>query len=220
MNEAREQKSCTLCTCVFHVCQSRSCFRPINDVKWPVVVVCTTILFVIFLSSNHLSQFHWLIVDVLLVKWLAILEHWFQKREATFSDFVVVPIGLSLGQCLRKRNFIENITLLHRRCCVNSPLLSWLQVTAVVNYDMPEEPTVYLHRICRTGWLGRNCIAVNLIDGFSWSINIMKKIEEHFGWKISLLKTNDVEKLEKGNEDCMLETGLFAFGFVVFLSKK
>ncbi|XP_044176843.1 ATP-dependent RNA helicase DDX19A-like [Acropora millepora] len=94
------------------------------------------------------------------------------------------------------------------------------QVTAVVNYDMPVEPTVYLHRICRTGWLGQNCIAVNLIDGSSWSMNIMKKIEEDFGWKISLLERNDVEELEKRNEDFLLETGLFAFGFVVFLSKK
>ncbi|XP_044176836.1 ATP-dependent RNA helicase DBP5-like [Acropora millepora] len=94
------------------------------------------------------------------------------------------------------------------------------QVTAVVNYDMPVEPTVYLHRICRTGWLGQNCIAVNLIDSSSWSMNIMKKIEEDFGWKISLLERNDVEELEKRNEFFLLETGLFAFGFVVFLSKK
>ena len=90
----------------------------------------------------------------------------------------------------------------------------------MVNYDMPVEPTVYLHRICRTGWLGQNCIAVNLIDGSSWSMNIMKKIEEDFGWKISLLERNDVEELEKRNEFFLLETGLFAFGFVVFLSKK
>ena len=75
----------------------------------------------------------------------------------------------------------------------------------MVNYDMPVEPTgkpdfkTYLHRIGRTGRFGKNGIAVNLIDGSSWSMNIMKKIEEHFGRKISLLETNDVEELEKLN---------------------
>ncbi|XP_074626266.1 ATP-dependent RNA helicase DDX19A-like isoform X1 [Acropora palmata] len=78
------------------------------------------------------------------------------------------------------------------------------QVTVVVNYDMPVEPTgkpdfeTYLHRIGRTGRFGKNGIAVNFIDG-SRSMNIMKKIEEHFGRKISLLETNDVEELEKLN---------------------
>ncbi|KAK2556340.1 ATP-dependent RNA helicase DDX19A [Acropora cervicornis] len=78
------------------------------------------------------------------------------------------------------------------------------QVTVVVNYDMPVEHSggpdflTYLHRIGRTGRFGKNGIAVNFIDG-SRSMNIMKKIEEHFGKKISLLETNDVEELEKLN---------------------
>ncbi|XP_067051710.1 ATP-dependent RNA helicase DDX19A-like isoform X2 [Acropora muricata] len=78
------------------------------------------------------------------------------------------------------------------------------QVTVVVNYDMPVEPTgkpdfkTYLHRIGRTGRFGKRGIAVNFIDG-ARSMNIMKKIEEHFGRKISLLETNDVEELEKLN---------------------
>ncbi|XP_067051953.1 ATP-dependent RNA helicase DDX19A-like isoform X2 [Acropora muricata] len=78
------------------------------------------------------------------------------------------------------------------------------QVTLVVNYDMPVEPSgqpdfeTYLHRIGRTGRFGKNGIAVNFIDG-QQSMNIMKKIQEHFGKKISLLDTNDVEELEKLN---------------------
>ena len=54
----------------------------------------------------------------------------------------------------------------------------------------------YLHRIGRTGRFGKSGIAVNFIDG-QRSMAIMKKIEEHFGKKISLLETNDVEALEK-----------------------
>lgn len=72
----------------------------------------------------------------------------------------------------------------------------------MVNYDMPVEPTgkpdfeTYLHRIGRTGRFGKSGIAVNFIDG-QRSMGIMKKIEEHFGKKILLLETNDVEALEK-----------------------
>lgn len=67
---------------------------------------------------------------------------------------------------------------------------------------MPVEPTgkpdfeTYLHRIGRTGRFGKSGIAVNFIDG-QRSMAIMKKIEEHFGKKILLLETNDVEALEK-----------------------
>lgn len=76
------------------------------------------------------------------------------------------------------------------------------QVTVVVNYDMPVEPTgkpdfeTYLHRIGRTGRFGKSGIAVNFIDG-QRSMATMKKIEEHFGRKITLLETDDVDALEK-----------------------
>ena len=67
---------------------------------------------------------------------------------------------------------------------------------------MPVEPTgkpdyeTYLHRIGRTGRFGKSGIAVNFIDG-QRSMTIMKKIEEHFGKKITLLQTDDVDELEK-----------------------
>ncbi|CAH3038892.1 unnamed protein product, partial [Porites lobata] len=76
------------------------------------------------------------------------------------------------------------------------------QVTVVINYDMPVEPTgkpdyeTYMHRIGRTGRFGKSGIAVNFIDG-QRSMTIMKKIEEHFGKKITLLQTDDVDELEK-----------------------
>ncbi|XP_067055184.1 ATP-dependent RNA helicase DDX19A-like isoform X2 [Acropora muricata] len=76
------------------------------------------------------------------------------------------------------------------------------QVTLVVNYDMPIDTNgkpdfeTYLHRIGRTGRFGKNGIAVNFIDG-QRSMNTMERIQEHFGRKISLLETNDVEELEK-----------------------
>lgn len=72
----------------------------------------------------------------------------------------------------------------------------------MVNYDMPVELTgkpdyqTYLHRICRTGRFGKKGIAVNFIDG-QRSMTVMKKIEEHFGEKITLLQADDIDELEK-----------------------
>ncbi|KAK3749189.1 hypothetical protein QZH41_010381 [Actinostola sp. cb2023] len=78
------------------------------------------------------------------------------------------------------------------------------QVTLVINYDMPIDMQgkpdfeTYLHRIGRTGRFGKSGIAVNFIDG-ERSLNVMKKIEEHFGRKISHLDADDVDELEKLN---------------------
>ena len=73
----------------------------------------------------------------------------------------------------------------------------------VINYDMPVQPTgqpdyqTYLRSIGRTGRFGKSGIAVNFINGQRWSMTIIKKIEEHFGKKIWLLQTDDVDELEK-----------------------
>lgn len=78
------------------------------------------------------------------------------------------------------------------------------QVTLVVNYDMPFDGQgrpdfeTYLHRIGRTGRFGKSGIAVNFIDG-QRSLNCLKRIEEHFGRKITQLKADDVDELEKLN---------------------
>ena len=59
----------------------------------------------------------------------------------------------------------------------------------------PEYKT-YLHRIGRTGRFGKNSIAVNFIDG-QQSMTSIKKLEKHFGKKITLLQTDDVDQIEK-----------------------
>ena len=59
----------------------------------------------------------------------------------------------------------------------------------------PEYKT-YLHRIGKTGWFGKNSIAVNFIDG-QQSVTIIEKIEEHFGKHIFHLQTDNVDQLEK-----------------------
>ena len=38
------------------------------------------------------------------------------------------------------------------------------QVSHVINYDLPDEPEVYIHRIGRTGRVGRDGNAISLVD--------------------------------------------------------
>ncbi|XP_067006655.1 DEAD-box helicase Dbp80 [Anabrus simplex] len=80
------------------------------------------------------------------------------------------------------------------------------QVTIVVNFDLPmtqnrkADCETYLHRIGRTGRFGKAGIAINLIEGQE-ALSILKQIEDHFGKKIQLLDTEDVDEIEKLGQD-------------------
>jgi len=76
-----------------------------------------------------------------------------------------------------------------------------LQVTLVVNYDIPltydnkPDPTTYIHRIGRSGRFGRKGVAINFVhDGYSKKC--LAEIADYFGAKISQLPTNDYSKVE------------------------
>jgi ATP-dependent RNA helicase DeaD len=49
-------------------------------------------------------------------------------------------------------------------------------VTHVINYDIPEDPEVYVHRIGRTGRAGKEGIAITFIT--SKEVHLLKKINE------------------------------------------
>lgn len=56
-------------------------------------------------------------------------------------------------------------------------------VTHVFNYDIPEDPDGYVHRIGRTGRAGRDGVAITLVE--PRQIRQLKIIEKHIGKKIS-----------------------------------
>jgi ATP-dependent RNA helicase DDX19/DBP5 len=76
------------------------------------------------------------------------------------------------------------------------------QVTVVVNYDIPMDVhrqvdfETYLHRIGRTGRFGRSGLAINFVDGRR-TMEMVKKIEEHFGRKISKMEIDDPDSIEQ-----------------------
>ncbi|KAL1928837.1 hypothetical protein VTP01DRAFT_2623 [Rhizomucor pusillus] len=77
-----------------------------------------------------------------------------------------------------------------------------LQVSLVINYDMPldinnnPDPETYLHRVGRTGRFGRTGVSINFVhDRRSWEQ--MRVIEDHFQKEIKRVQTDDWEQVEK-----------------------
>ena len=72
-------------------------------------------------------------------------------------------------------------------------------MTTVVNFDLPVDVNgtadceTYLHRIGRTGKLGKHGLAINLVDGPK-SMAVLKEIERHFG--------KDIVKLDAEVRKC------------------
>merc|ERR1719427_1712720 len=79
------------------------------------------------------------------------------------------------------------------------------QVTIVVNYDVPIDQMnkpdfeTYLHRIGRTGRFGKNGLAVNFVDGRK-TMGMVDQISQHFGVPINRLEVDDLDELEKLNQ--------------------
>ena len=55
--------------------------------------------------------------------------------------------------------------------------LDILSVSLVVNYDMPREPDIYIHRVGRTGRIGEKGLAVSLVSNYD--MGILRQIEAH-----------------------------------------
>ncbi|KAI8799231.1 P-loop containing nucleoside triphosphate hydrolase protein [Cladochytrium replicatum] len=77
-----------------------------------------------------------------------------------------------------------------------------LQVTLVINYDIPldakgvPDPETYLHRIGRTGRFGRQGVSINFVHDRK-SYEEMMEIERHFEKKIERVPTNNINEIEK-----------------------
>ncbi|KAL3314766.1 hypothetical protein Ciccas_006609 [Cichlidogyrus casuarinus] len=57
-------------------------------------------------------------------------------------------------------------------------------IALVVNYDLPENPSCYLHRIGRSGRFGRKGLAISLVAGPE-DVQLLKEITAHFHIAIS-----------------------------------
>lgn len=55
--------------------------------------------------------------------------------------------------------------------------LDVLSVSLVVNYDMPPDPDIYIHRVGRTGRIGEKGLAISLVSNHDMSL--LRRVEDH-----------------------------------------
>jgi len=81
-------------------------------------------------------------------------------------------------------------------------------VTHVFNFDIPEEPDSYIHRIGRTGRAGRGGVAITLVEPAQ--VRLLRAIERHIDKKIeqAVLPTlaETIEQQEKALIDRLVKT--------------
>ena len=62
------------------------------------------------------------------------------------------------------------------------------QVSLVINYDLPNNRELYIHRIGRSGRFGRKGVAINFVK--SDDIRILRDIEQYYSTQIDEMPMN------------------------------
>jgi ATP-dependent RNA helicase DeaD len=76
-------------------------------------------------------------------------------------------------------------------------------ISHVFNYDLPDDPELYVHRVGRTGRAGKKGIAISLLTGQEkWHLQQIERFTKQEITRIPIPKTEDIEK---HREDKLLE---------------
>ena len=73
--------------------------------------------------------------------------------------------------------------------------LAFLQVSLVINYDLPNNRELYIHRIGRSGRFGRKGVAINFVKNDD--IRILRDIEQYYSTQIDEMPMNGKTKTVK-----------------------
>ncbi len=63
-----------------------------------------------------------------------------------------------------------------------------VQVSLVINYDLPNNRELYIHRIGRSGRYGRKGVAINFVK--SDDIRILRDIEQYYSTQVDEMPMN------------------------------
>jgi len=74
----------------------------------------------------------------------------------------------------------------------------------VINYSLPEDPTIFLHRVGRTGRVDKEGTAISLVDGRR--LRTLGVLERQFNIKFEERKFPPVEEMVKGRTDAQLDS--------------
>jgi ATP-dependent RNA helicase DeaD len=77
-------------------------------------------------------------------------------------------------------------------------------LTHVINYSLPEDPAVFLHRVGRTGRVDRQGTSISLITGRR--VHTLGLLERRFGVKFEERRFPPAEEMEKNRTDTKLES--------------
>ena len=69
--------------------------------------------------------------------------------------------------------------------------LDMLNISRVINYDLPESSDLFIHRVGRTARMGRSGEAITLIS--ATDLQKMQEIERHLGRRLPRLKISELQ---------------------------
>jgi hypothetical protein len=96
--------------------------------------------------------------------------------------------------CRYELSYLSSELYFHGKGCdlwdgrVVQPCLLCLQVSLVINYDLPAQPENYLHRIGRSGRFGRKGVAINFCSVDEMSL--LQDIQRFYHTTIEELPSN------------------------------
>lgn len=88
--------------------------------------------------------------------------------------------------------FTINFLLFYSRVLITTDVwargIDVQQVSLVINYDLPNNRELYIHRIGRSGRFGRKGVAINFVK--SDDIRILRDIEQYYSTQIDEMPMN------------------------------
>lgn len=125
------------------------------------------------------------------------------KRTVDEISQKLVDNNFSISSIHGEMSQIERNDIMHRfrsgetRILISTDLLSRgidiQQVSLVINFDVPNNPESYIHRIGRSGRYGRKGVAINFVTGYD--VRRMEEIEKYYSTHVDELPINFKELL-------------------------
>jgi translation initiation factor 4A len=113
-----------------------------------------------------------------------------------FDGFPVCCIHSGMDKADRDKAYTE-FKVGHHRVLISSNVtargIDIQQVSTVINFDMPQDVHIYLHRIGRSGRWGRKGVGINFVT--RRDMRIKKEIESYYATTITELPSNFMEGL-------------------------